>query len=70
MGSEREKDGLGKSLEFQERGVSRKRKLVRVSNATEKMGKIRTLHAHEAGPLGGHGSPGGAFHNMGGEAKG
>lgn len=41
-----------------------------MSNATEKMGKIRTLHAHEAGPLGGHGSPGGAFHDMGGEAKG
>ena len=35
--------GLRKEPEVQQKGVSRKRKLVRVSNATEKTSKRRTL---------------------------
>ena len=57
-GVEQENMVLGESLELQEKGVSRKRKLVRVSNATEKMGKVRTLCAHGTWPLGQHCSPG------------
>ena len=47
-GIEQENVVLGESLELQEKGVPRKRKLVRVSDATEKMGKVRTLCAHGA----------------------
>ena len=57
-GVEQENMVLGELLELQEKGVSRKRKLVRVSNATEKMGKVRTLCAHGTWPLGQHCSPG------------
>lgn len=45
-GVEQETVVLGESLELQEKGVSRNRKLVRMSNATERMGQVRTLCAH------------------------